>query len=372
MVGSFMDRNHNKLHTPGPQYMISFTDKDKEEYFNLFGITAKEVTAIVTELTKTITEKSKFIYLRNNPILFIFWSCIRYFYLKNDEKGLNTSLAIYAIAVYPSVYSNFFPHNPNPDVMKYTIDHMSEKFTIKRTGSIFSALYYSINSSFHGRNEGNKALKYGIKEGTDAEVIRFIQRIHNDQKSMIRNICDAYMKNHKEGLRTRQSLDSALNNNNLSSMDTGYENNTTIVDSIAQKVTIPIITNGVNLQIVSQAKDIAGISLADCRYYISKILTDNHSGDIRAFVHSVLFRFLYDDRHVPQDINSREYLVWCAALFRQTNSKNDNIRTIKELLDKWAEETGIHAKFKREASRVNYKKAIFFYFCLSIQFYNNK
>ena len=28
-------------------------------------------------------------------------------------------------------------------------------------------------------------------------------------------------------------------------------------------------------------------------------------------------------------------------------------------LDKWGEETGVHAKFKREASRVNYKKSIF-------------
>lgn len=363
MVGTFMDRNHTKLHTPGPQYMIGFTDKDKAEYFALFGISDKEVISIVTELTKTITDKSKFLYLRQNPILFVFWACIRYYYLKKDDKGLNTSLAIYAIAVYPSVYSAFFKYPPNADVMKYTIDHMSEKFTIKRAGSIFSALFISINSSF-------EFLKQFIKAGDDYEVIRFIQRIHNDQKSMIRNICDIYTKNYKAGLRTSQSLDSALNSNNLAAIDNSYENNTTIVDSVAQKVTIPILTNGVNLQIVSQAKDIAGISLADCRYYIAKILTDKNSGDIRSFVHSILFRFLYDDRHQPNEINSKEYLIWCSSLFRQTNSKNDNIRNIKDLLDKWAEETGIHAKFKREASRVNYKKAIFFYFCLSIQFYN--
>jgi hypothetical protein len=247
---------------------------------------------------------------------------------------------------------------------------MSEKFTIKRAGSIFAALYQSINSSFFGKGGDKIGFTKSIIVGDDADVIRFIQRIHNDQKSMIRNICDAYMKNYKEGLRTSQTLDSALNNNNLASIDANYENNTTIVDSVAQKVTIPILTNGVNLQIVSQAKDIAGISLADCRYYISKILTDKNSGSIRSFIHSVLFRFLYDDRHIPADINSKDYLVWCSALFRQTNSKNDNIRNIKELLDLWAEESGIHAKFKREASRVNYKKAIFFYFCLSIQFYN--
>ncbi len=364
MVGSFMDRNHSKLHTVGPQYMIAFTDKDKAEYFALFNINPKEVINTVTEVTKSIGNNSKFIYLRQNPILFVLWACIRYYYIKKDDKGLNTALAIYALAVYPSVYSAFFKYPPNPDVMKYTIDHMSEKWFIKQTGSIFAALYKSINNSF-------QFLKQFIIKGDDGEVIRFVQRIRSDQKSMMRNICDAYMKNYKEGLRTSQSLDSALNNNDLNSIDTLHENNSTIVDSITNKVSIPIITNGVNLQIVSQAKDIAGISLADCRYYISKIVTDKHSNDIREFIHAILFRFLYDDKHYPQDINSKEYLVYCGALFRQTNSKNDNIKTIKDLLDKWAEEVGIHAKFKREASRVNYKKAIFFYFILSIQFYNN-
>ena len=88
----------------------------------------------------------------------------------------------------------------------------------------------------------------------------------------MRNICDAYMQNYKKGLRTSQTLDSALSNNDLAAVDNAYENNTTIVDSVVQKVTIPILTNGVNLQIISQAKDIAGISLSDCRYYISKML----------------------------------------------------------------------------------------------------
>lgn len=59
------------------------------------------------------------------------------------------------------------------------------------------------------------------------------------------------------------------------------------------------------------------------------------------------------------------------AIFKKTNSNNKNIKTIKTTLDKWAEASGIHDKYTREASRVNYKKAIFFYILLSIQKYNN-
>ena len=71
------------------------------------------------------------------------------------------------------------------------------------------------------------------------------------------------------------------------------------------------------------------------------------------------------------DINSSYFLTWSAELFRKTNSNDANIARIKTILDQWAESSGVHAKFKREASRINYKKAIFFYFILSIQAYNN-
>ena len=80
--------------------------------------------------------------------------------------------------------------------------------------------------------------------------------------------------------------------------------------------------------------------------------------------------FLYDEKKTKQDINSTFFLKWSSELFRKTNSNNPNIKNIKDTLDKWGEETGVHAKFKREASRVNYKKAIFWYFILSIQYYN--
>ena len=103
---------------------------------------------------------------------------------------------------------------------------------------------------------------------------------------------------------------------------------------------------------------------------MSRIITDKYTKDIEAFIQSILFLYLYTEHKDKKDINSSNFLVWSSELFRKTNSNNDNIRTIKTTLDKWGEETGVHAKFKREASRINYKKAIFWYFILSIQYYN--
>ena len=81
--------------------------------------------------------------------------------------------------------------------------------------------------------------------------------------------------------------------------------------------------------------------------------------------------YLYDANKTKEEINSKEFLLWSSELFRKTNSNNANIKKIKDTLNNWSEDIGIHEKFRRESSRVCYKKAIFFYFILSIQAYSN-
>ena len=41
------------------------------------------------------------------------------------------------------------------------------------------------------------------------------------------------------------------------------------------------------------------------------------------------------------------------------------VKQFKDTLNKWGDISGLHKKFTREASRVNYKKAIFFFISIS-------
>lgn len=360
LVGEFMDKNNEKLHTPGPLYMIPFGDIDKGRYYELFNLNPKDIVKMVTEITSSITAKSDFKLLRGNPIFWVFYFCIRYYMLKKDEKGLNAALAIYALASYPSIFYSFFRYEPDAVFMQYTMDHLSYKFIMKQEGHLFGGLFASIQNSY------NNSLRPGMEDASDGEVIRFIQRIRNDQKSMIKNICDVYMKNKQMGKRL--GLNKSSNADTM--IDTDLENNTSVVEVVSQKIVLPLITSGLDLKRVNQARQLANISLAECRFYLSKIVSVKYTDEINNFVSSILFLFLYTDRHPKGDINSSQFLVWSSELFRKTNSNDENIRTIKECLDKWADDTGIHKKYKREATRVGYKKAIFWYFILSIQALN--
>ena len=360
LVGQYMDRNNEKLHTSGPVYLIPFGDTDKQGYYDLFEIDPKEVVSLVNDVLKGMNATGEFKLLKNNPIFWIFYLCIRYYYIKNDKQGLNVSLAIYALAVYPSVFHKYFKYEVDAGVMQYTIDNLTEKFIIKQQGHIFGALFVSIQHSFD-------FLKGSMKGCEDKEIIRFIQRIRNDQSSMLKKICDFYMQNHRKGLRVSLTRDSNVDEMPI---DVEAQNKTSTVEYVTRKVTLPILTNGVSLSLAGKCAQISGISISDVRFYMSKIVTSKYNEDIEKFIESILFLYLYDENKKAEEINSRHFILWSADLFRKTNSNNVNIKRIKDTLNKWAEEVGVHEKFKREASRVSYKRAIFFYFIFSIQTYN--
>lgn len=364
-VGRYVDKNSQKLHTPGPQYLVPFGDIDKGMFYKIFDITEEEINASskqIIAILKGAATNTNFQLLKNNPIFFLFYCCIRYYTIETkDERGLNTALIIYALSVYPSIFSKYFKYGVSDvGAMLYTVDNLTEKFILKKTGHVFGMLATSIQSSY-------SFLKDFMQDGSDKEVVRFIQRIRNDQNSLIKKICDNYTKNHAAG-KTVTTVKDQFGDSPV--MD-GNENNTTLVSTITSKVSIPLITNGIDLKRAEICAKLAKISISDTRFYLSKIVSGKNESSIQGFIESILFLFLYTDQKQPADINSSYFLTWSAELFRKTNSNDANIARIKTILDQWAESSGVHAKFKREASRINYKKAIFFYFILSIQAYNN-
>ena len=365
LVGRYVDKNASKLHTPGPMYLVPFGDVDKGMFYKLFDFTETEVSSVVDRVISILRGEQSttdFKLLKNNPIFWVFYFCIRYYTVETkDEKGLNTALIIYALSVYPSIFSKYFKYGvSDPGAMQYTVDNLTEKFIIKKTGHVFGMLATSIQNSY-------SFLKPFMKDASDKEVVRFIQRIRNDQNSLIKKIRDNYEKNHVSG-KTVVTIKDQFDDNPVFD---GNENNTTLVNSITAKVVVPLLTNGIDLKRAELCAKLAKISIADSRFYLTRIVTNKNQQSIAGFIESILFLYLYTDQKQPEDINSSYFLVWASELFRKTNSNDANINRIKTTLDDWAEESGVHAKFRREASRVNYKKAIFFYFVLSIQAYNN-
>ena len=365
-VNAFINRNIMKLTKSGPCDMIAFTDVDHKALFDLFGFeytidnrpkvtSPNEITDMINTFSKEERVSLKF--FASNPSQVLLYYVIRYFTMHNDSKSLNSALSIYALCVYPLMFSKYFKYGVMEPIMQYTIDNLTDKFIIKKSKHLFAALLYSIQNSY-------KFHKSKFSTGNDAHMIAWVERIRNDQNSLFKKIANEYMKNWKEGNAAKQTNEQFDNDTPI--IDE-IENATTAVQNIVQKVTLPIIESGVDLIRAEAAAKIGGVSVSDCRFFLTLIISDKNVDTIQSFIESILFLYLYEEKRTERDIRSQYFLSWAASIFKKTNSKNKNINNINSILNKWAEETGVHKKFAREASRINYKKSIFFYIILCIQ-----
>lgn len=356
LVENFVDRNTDKLYEPCPISMIPFTDAEKAKYFNLFGFNEKQLAKEIESGLKAVSDTANFRLLKQNPIFSVFYMVLRFYILKNDESGINATLIIHALSSYPSIFSKYFKYGANEGIMRYTADHLTEKFIFKQEKHVFGALRKSIESAY-------VFLKPFFKEASDKEVVRYIQRVRNDQNSMIKKIASEYHKNRDAG----NSVSTQAETWDNGSLIDDYQNDTSKVESLASRVVISILTNGIDLSRLKVAATFAQLSITELRYYLVKILIDSKNTEIDEFVTAVLFIYLYDEKHTVEEIRSKMYISFGIELFRKTNANNTNIKTIKTNLDKWAEETGIHAKYRREPTRIAYKKGIYWYILLTIQ-----
>lgn len=356
----YINRNMEKLSTAGPMYLIVFGDNDQKAYFDLFDIKKEDIVEAMKKITQKAGANSDFKFLRQNPILVVLYFCIRYFTLEKDEQGINATLGIFALGIYWSKFTKYFPKGVIGPVMDYTIDNMTEKFMVKKCGNIFNTLMTSIRQSYQFH-------KKRFYDGGDDDVVAFLQRISNDQNSLLKKIANEYMKNYKEGNAVTTRNDDYDPDNPI--VD-DVQNASTIIQNQVSKVTLPIISNGVDLVLAEAAARMSKISISDCREYLVKIMVQSNLPTLESLIESILFMFIYTEKKTIRDIKSQYFLVWAAALFRKTNSKDENLRNINAILEKWAEESGIYDRYKREGSRINYKKGIFFYVILSIQKYS--
>lgn len=356
---NYIDRNAEKLATAGPQYLIVFGDKDHQEYLDLFQLTKEPIVETLNTIIKQAGSSSPFKFMTQHPMLPILYFCIRYFTLKKDEKAVNSTLGIYALDIYWTTYTKYFPKGVIEPVMAYTIDQLTDKFTIKKSANIFNTLLMSIQQSyaFH---------KKRFLMGGDDDVFAFAQRIKNDQNSLIRKIANKYMDNYYAGNAVTTRNDSYDSDNPI--VD-DVENATTVIQSYTAKVVPPMISNGIDIRLAMAAAKMSQISVTDCREYLMDLISDKHVNELESLVQSTLYIFLMNDRRSVREIKSQYFLSWGYSLFSKTNSKDKNIKNINAILDKWALESGIMDRYSSIGTRINYKKGIFIYIILTIQKY---
>lgn len=351
-IESYLDRNHEKLTTLGPIHKILFSDLDKQVMYECTGLDVKQI--------KDTVKKTKYVdwLVQNHPFNAAAMLAIRYFKNTKNKDMAKLTLIYLTLSLYPSIHSKYFQYEPNEKIMNYTINNLSNKYKIKKTGVLLTAIVETAEGSDENYHSN-------IIRGLDKDLNDYVSGIRTRINMMIRKISNEFYENKEKELYINIEHESMEEDNYREA-----ESNIYAIDKLSNGVVLKLIVNGPNMKLVNAAAKICKVSVSELRNYTSTMITSDNKEEIKQVVESILFLYLFDDKNRIQEINSDKFLMYCMDIYKKSNTTDENIIRIKTILDSWLERLGTYKKTQRLNTINDFRRALYIFFVVSIQYSN--
>lgn len=357
-IGRFIEKRSKDLYDIGPFERIYFGKDDIEDFYNSIGINEKEIT---TNLSNTYYfNKPAFNPRAAKDEFTIAMMCvIRYFYINNMKKELEISSTYLAFSgkFYPSVHSGSFPKvapGEHRHVMEYVINsRLSNKFDIKREGSLFNAIK-SICITWINKYDDK------LKRFDDEDVVYLIQQLHDRIKSFMKNIAEEYYKVYKDkdSFMTYDSDDMSEDNYRLA------DNDSLKIERHVEKTMNYINTGSIDYKICKMASD-SNVKTDEVKSIIETIFSDNtNMPEVKEFIRLIISTYFKESK----DKDVRDFNFISRSITPKPNSKDPDVLRQKEIVESWLNESSAayRKRKSREATKSSYHKSVTTYFVLLI------
>lgn len=354
IVAAYMDKNIDKLSTAGPVYRTLFTDYDTGQVFNLLNIDPKQI-----QETLKLSNYIKGSWMNvSNPFNIVSAMIIRYAKISKDQALMSSAIMYLTLSMYPSLHYKYFKFQPNEEIMAYTVSTLNLKYKIKNTGTMWKALIEttSLSDATYTKN---------LLNCSDKDVTDYIQAFKTRLNSLLKNITNNFMKNHK----AQNFLNMSEENDDPDNYKVA-DSNSYIIERMSNSISLKLSVSGADAVIVKLAAQLSNISINDLRNTVNDIIADKENkNDVRKMIESILYLYLNDHHLVISDIKSNNFLFFCLNIYKKTNITNKNIIFIKETLNRWLTKySDTYKKTNRLATISNFKKALYLFFVISIQY----
>lgn len=354
-VAKYLDTNMNKLSSSGPVYRTLFTEADKNVVFQCTGTSPELVNKAIKEST----------YIKNHwkniasPFNVICALIITYAKRNKNTDLANYALMYLALSMYPSLHYKYFPFEPNPQIMDYTINNLSNRYKIKQLGTIWNALLDTAVIC-------DKTYTNNMIRATDKDITDYIEALKTRLNALLKKIKNEFTKNYKDKNIIGTEID---NENPDSGTYSKAESNSYIIDRLANSISLKLTMNGPDMKIIEISAKISDISVNDLRTTVQGMLSDKENiKEIRSAFALILTLFLTTGNNVITDIRSNKFVLECMQIYKRSNTSDKNIILLKEYLDRWLAKYSTRYKASnRLATLLNFRKALYTFFVFTIQ-----
>lgn len=353
IVASYVDRNVNRLSTAGPSKRTLFSDMERNKVYDLIDFDPKVCKAIVKQ-SNYIKASWKIV---NEPFNLVMMMILRYAKLNKLDQINQLAVTYLTLSMYPSLHYKYFKFEPNEAIMQYTINNLSNKFKVKQVGNILQALVDTTALA-------DKTYDKNIRHANDKELTDYINAYKTRLNSLIKKIRDAFEKDYRSGNYMNTERDNEDENDFKTS-----DSNSLLIQRIVDQVVLKLSVNGPDSRIVDISAKMNQVSVNETRNTLNQ-LTQNkdESVNIRALCESILYLYLFNGENHVNDLNGSKFLTFCLAVYKKSNTNDENVIKVKSILDTWIEKySETYRKTQRVATLNNFRRALYTFFVFTLQ-----
>ena len=367
----FRDRNVQRFSSPYILDNIFFCQSDIDIVFQVCETTQKEVTDMLNQLEDLPINTDQYFQERLQgkqiqkknviPFRVLLIMILRYYIMKNDKDKAEQIMFYYAASQYPSIYSAQFRNGVyRKEAMIYAVDHMTQKFILKKEGSVEAAIVYPI------RKSAMETYNHGLIDGSDFWIPYIIDQFKSRTNEMMKSVREAYETAYIEG--------NMAYTDNGSISDDGEqierETSTSKIVGLATQYTTDFYSHAINTKLIKSACSTASgeISATEIRAALETMQQDQHSNELQEFYECLFTAY---SQIVPNftkaDLKSARFLQVADSIYKKGNSNDYNVQRIKKITHTWLVRGSASYRASNNAGTLNYsRKAMYMYFIFNI------
>jgi hypothetical protein len=351
-IDKYMAAHIDSYTSVGPSTRPTLSPSDVSRFMQVVGLDDKTVTETLKKVKGNSSNWKNF----NSPYNIGIVLSIRYFGKAKNDEQVHNGLLYMVTNIYQYMFWKYWKYPPNEAVMAYTIANLSQRFKLKKSGTILAALMDIMETCYATH-------KPRIDRCQDIDILKFI----NDATSRINSFMKKLRSEFEENIKNDNYLQSEHDDY---SDEHFYEadSDSFAIDRITNKVLTNLVVNGPDRKIVELAAKNCTVSINTLQTSVLTLISEDNRDDIRKMIECLLALYLNGNEGASvADIGTNKFYVYCIRVYRNSNTANKNIIEIKRILDKWVEDLNLRQKVSTVGSLGNYRKAIFLFFVFTIE-----
>jgi hypothetical protein len=383
-IQKLADRNANVLQTNILGKQLLFGEEIKNRILEAVGLNQEEMMTVFKE-DEYFKQFGDF-KLRDQLLFAVPMIMLsREFYL---EDRIPESQFFYMAAFYKPyatvVFKYFGKYEVNEDQMRYTVENLSERYDIKREGTLFAVLVKMAQSSYNNYI----AVPKSKKTFTDRELhVIFTSGIYSRLNNFMQAIYGEYDKNKGKYLPFEDSTFEGKDDSEGETFERDIQSDAAVRDSVVKRAVSSIIKKPVDEQLIELSAKFgfvpAGAKAGSYKY--SGVYTDvlrstvlevveRKFREIPELFENIIGSFLFETnpqtnkKFSANDLRSAIFVSHSQRNFSKSpNTKNKSNLRVREIIEQFLVDCSERYVTWGNTQRAGLKKALHFYMILVIQ-----